>query len=88
MAVGVTRRGRVNAQPLIRVAVDPATLAAAAQAAVDAASLTLRATLVPALHPHAVVDAPVGVTRAFLRTPWRWESRRLTPVLIFATLRG
>ena len=88
MAVGVTRRGRVNAQPLIRVAVDPATLAAAAQAAVDAASLALRATLVPALHPHAVVDAPVGVTRAFLRTPWRWEPRRLTPVLIFATLRG
>ena len=88
MAVGVTRRGRVNAQPLIRVAVDPATLAAAAQAAVDAASLALRATLVPALHPHAVVDAPVGVTRAFLRTPWQWTPRRLTPVLIFATLRG
>ena len=63
-------------------------MAAAAQAAVDAASLTLRATLVPALHPHAVVDAPVGVTRAFLRTPWRWAPRRLAPVLIFATLRG
>ena len=88
MAAGVTRRGRVNTQAVVRVTVDPATLAAAAEAAVAAASLALRATLVPALHPHAVVDAPVGVTRAFLRTPWQWAPRRLTPVLIFATLRG
>lgn len=41
-----------------------------------------------ALHPQAVIDAPVGVTRACLGTPWRWHPRRLGEILIFATLRG
>jgi methylmalonyl-CoA mutase cobalamin-binding subunit len=88
MGAAVIRRGHVSTQQTIRVAVDSGQVAAAVVSSVDAAFTELHGLVGFELHPHAVVDAQVGVTRAFLRSPWHWGLRTLASVLIFATLRG
>lgn len=85
---GVRDRGHVNTATRINVAVDPATLAAAVEAAVVDATVVINASLAHELRPQAVVDRAIGVTRAFYKTPWSWEPRTLMRVLYLASLRG
>lgn len=90
---GVIRRGRVRADQSRdddRIAQLEAS-AAAQQIALElqlAAIADLQLGRVEQLRPQAVVDRHVGIARAFLGDPWRWQPLTLFEVLIRASLRG
>ncbi len=86
--MAVIRRGRVNSAGQIVVSLDPAMIADAADAAVADDLLVLDVTFPREIRPDAVIASPRGVTRAFYRTPWRWQQRTLGHILYLATLRG
>lgn len=84
----VRTRGKANTQAVVRITPDPAALAAAVDSAVDAQVIEISLFTAPLFDRRAVIDADVGVVRAFIPTPWRWQPVTLNHVLILATLRG
>lgn len=84
----VRRRGRVNGNQTLQVTIPAATVNAAVATSFGEIVITIDDVFVHEIHPAAVIDASVAVTRAFLRTRWRWQPRTLKHILKLATLRG